>query len=261
MCTCLQINKDWFVPIFENTLYMKVDKLRKAPEINEIEVARMIQLLGLKRNQTILDLCCGYGRVSTLLGTCGYRVIGLDLSLPLLAEAKKRSYDLDSKITYIQGNMNYIPLRNLDVVFCVNTAFGYFLEYECNLKTLRCIYEALKPGGKFLLEQRNIYILDTRQLIEEDYFLKNDTIRFIKVSNICLQHGVWSGFYEYRYHASNYKKKYFFRIRLYKAGEIKEMLRFAGFNPKYIRFYGDYDGSTFNEEESIRLLVVSEKAF
>jgi SAM-dependent methyltransferase len=52
------------------------------------EIAALRDVLALSQEDRILDLGCGWGRHTALLAGAGHRVIGVDLSLPLLASAR-----------------------------------------------------------------------------------------------------------------------------------------------------------------------------
>jgi SAM-dependent methyltransferase len=52
--------------------------------------------------------------------------------------------------------MRRIPFENrFDAVINMFTAWAYFEEDEENLEVFRQVFKALKPGGKFLLDQQN----------------------------------------------------------------------------------------------------------
>lgn len=51
---------------------------------------KALRLLGLAPGSVIADLACGPGEMAHLLNTDGYRVAGFDLSLPMLAAARRR---------------------------------------------------------------------------------------------------------------------------------------------------------------------------
>lgn len=52
------------------------------------EVNFLIKNLPIKKNQKILDLCCGHGRHALILAKKGFRVVGLDYSAYQIKAAK-----------------------------------------------------------------------------------------------------------------------------------------------------------------------------
>jgi ubiquinone/menaquinone biosynthesis C-methylase UbiE len=63
-------------------------------------------------NRTVLDLCCGTGQLAVLFPEAGYRVVGMDMSAPMLAFAKENaSRFLDSgQARFVQGNAQNFSL-------------------------------------------------------------------------------------------------------------------------------------------------------
>ena len=57
----------------------------------------LLQKHGIDRG-IILDLACGTGRLTAMLGKLGYEMIGVDVSVQMLEKAmeKKLEYDLDA---------------------------------------------------------------------------------------------------------------------------------------------------------------------
>ena len=57
-----------------------------ASEVDFIE-----SVLGLKGNERILDLACGFGRHSLELTRRGYRVVGVDITPAFISEATQKA--------------------------------------------------------------------------------------------------------------------------------------------------------------------------
>ena len=111
--------------------------------------------LALASNALVLDLACGNGRHSVGMAKRGYRVVGIDLSLPMLAQAAELAQEERQNINFIHGDMRDLSFdKTFDAVFCMGTSFGYF-EDDTNEKVLQGVLRALKPGGCFLLEVAN----------------------------------------------------------------------------------------------------------
>ena len=127
----------------------------------EREVHTINRILGLKKNDLILDLCCGSGRHDISLERIGCRVIGLDFSMSLLKIARgNRSLDRDFP-QYIRADAKRIPFRDgvFDIVLNLFTSFGYFCDDE-NYAFLHSISRVLKPDGRLY-----IYYFNPRNVI------------------------------------------------------------------------------------------------
>jgi SAM-dependent methyltransferase len=106
--------------------------------------------LGLKKGARVLDVCCGTGRHSIALARRGYDVVGLDATSEYLSVARKAAR---GQVRFVQGDMRAIPFKEeFDAALNMWTSFGYFERFSDDLKTLRSISRALKPGGRFLID-------------------------------------------------------------------------------------------------------------
>jgi SAM-dependent methyltransferase len=120
------------------------------------EVETIRSLLGLEREAAILDLACGHGRIANRLAARGARVTGLDRSALFLERARADAAKRGVEVEYVEGDMTALPWRGrFDVVINWFTAFGYH-DDETLHAILRGVREALRPGGRFLLETVSI---------------------------------------------------------------------------------------------------------
>lgn len=116
------------------------------------EAAAAWTLLGLKKGSRVLDLCCGTGRHSILLARRGASVLGVDRTTEYLEQARRRACALKN-CRFVQGDMRRLPFDGeFDAVMNLWTSFGYFEKESDDLRTLKSVARALKPGGLFLIE-------------------------------------------------------------------------------------------------------------
>jgi SAM-dependent methyltransferase len=119
------------------------------------EVDFIEESLGVSRGGAVLDLACGSGAHAVELSTRGYGVVGLDLSLSQLATAGEHAQGRGQKVHFLQGDMREMTFPEaFDGVYCWNTSFGYF-EEEKNVAVAQRVFDALRPGGSFLLDVVN----------------------------------------------------------------------------------------------------------
>lgn len=96
---------------------------------------------------TILDLGCGPGLYADRLSRLGHTVTGVDIAPASLAYAR-----LHAAGTFIQGDIRTIDLGSgFDLVMLVYGEFNAFAPEDAAALLDRA-YEALKPGGRLLLE-------------------------------------------------------------------------------------------------------------
>lgn len=124
---------------------------RSLEERTEIEVEGVIRLCELERGQSVLDIPCGYGRHAIALARAGFHVTGSDINREMLAPALELSSGL-ANIGFVRENMQDISYQNeFDAVINLFFSFGFFETDEENNDVVRRFYEALKPGGRFLM--------------------------------------------------------------------------------------------------------------
>jgi SAM-dependent methyltransferase len=143
----------WWEELFND------DYLHAMERVTDDQIGREVHFieesLGVERGGALLDLACGTGRHAVELARRGYEVVGLDLSLAMLARAGEDAQERDAKLNFVQGDMRDMTFEEqFDGVYCWNTSFGYF-EEEKNAQVVDRIHRALKSGGLFLLDVVN----------------------------------------------------------------------------------------------------------
>jgi SAM-dependent methyltransferase len=145
----VNVQPNWWENFFEGvTVSLWLQAM--PPEETRREADRLERLLGAPSGAAILDVPCGGGRLALALAGRGYRVTGVDWSAEFLDHA--RSGECGHQVTWKQRDMRDLPWQGqFDGAFCVGNSFGY-LDDEGNVAFLRAVREALKPGGRFVLE-------------------------------------------------------------------------------------------------------------
>jgi SAM-dependent methyltransferase len=143
--------KDWRRNFFRSAVFTPSQPEAVAKAAGEAAFAW--RALGLKKGSSVLDLCCGTGRHSVPLARRGARVLGLDATPEYLARARARG---NKNPRYVLGDMRNVPFSDaFDAALNLWTSFGYFDKPSDDLKTLRAVRRALKPGGLFLIDVMN----------------------------------------------------------------------------------------------------------
>ena len=141
---------DWQVPGSGPEIYETVF----VPSMMGEWAPRVMALANPQPSEHVLDLACGTGAltrvVANSVGPNG-RVIGLDLSPDMLAEARKIRLDPSSTapIEWREGDVSAIAFENetFDVVFC-NFGLMFFPDRVAALKEMRRV---LRPDGRLAL--------------------------------------------------------------------------------------------------------------
>src|SRR5262249_19187005 len=101
----------------------------------------------------VLDLACGAGRHAVALAAIGARVVGLDLSLPLLRAGQRRWRDA----RLVRGDIRALPVPGgrMDAVVHLFPSFGYFDRDAEHESVIAEVARVLRPGGRFALDFLN----------------------------------------------------------------------------------------------------------
>lgn len=136
--------KEWF-----GAEYLELYAHRDAEEARRHVDFVVAHLGGGPKPRAVLDLASGAGRHTAALRERGYRTLGLDISLTLLAHPPRTPN--------VAGDMRCLPFaaETFDWVLNFFTSFGYFETERENFRVLEEIVRVLTPGGRFLIDFLN----------------------------------------------------------------------------------------------------------
>lgn len=221
------------------------------------ELAGVTSLLDLKEGQRVLDCPTGYGRHAIGLARLGFDVVGSDINSEMLEQAFAASEGTPG-VTFVKENMQFISYSNeFDAVINLFFSFGFFETEEENNAVLRNFFDALKPGGKFMMhtdinvprifagdyklhERRNLTSGRQLEIVESfDAPTRRLTGQWILLN----QDGTRQECPQYNH-------------RIYTFEDFAAICRAAGFDK--VDGYGDWDGSPLTES-SEDMIVVARK--
>ncbi len=108
----------------------------------------------LEKGQDILDVGCGNGRLLELLKEYNPNYLGIDFSQKLIDQAKKKWPDYNFQIG------DALDLSSLsqkfDIVFLI-ASLHHIPSQKLRIKVLRNVYSVLKPNGKLLMINWNLW--------------------------------------------------------------------------------------------------------
>ena len=211
--------------------------------------------LGVAKTARVLDLGCGDGRQAVELAHRDYEVVGLDLSLPMLARAGEAAQAKGVKINFIQGDMRDLRFDGaFDAVYCVGSTFGYF-DDDTNQAVLASVFRALKPGGRLLLGLTNRdYVTHNQPRSswfqgDDRQYLEDTDFNFI-TSRLVVKRS-WAT-------SAGDQETVEYTIRLYSLHELGKILHAAGFRVIEVSGHMVTPG-TFFGADSATLLLVAER--
>lgn len=234
--------KEWF-----GEEYLELYSHRDEPEAEE-HVAFVAARLG-GRPRSVLDLACGAGRHTAALRQRGYRALGVDLSLTLLARRRAPA------LPRVAGDMRCLPFAagSFDWVLNFFTSFGYFESERENFQVLEEIVRVLASGGRFLIDILNpapaLAALKPRETLERDgrrveieRWYDANLQRINKRINVTVP--------------GQPPRRFLESVRTYQPEEVTIGLRWAGLDVESL--FGNFSGDPY-ERDSERLILVGRK--
>jgi trans-aconitate methyltransferase len=105
----------------------------------------LIELLAPRAGERILDLGCGTAHLTNRIASVGAEVIGIDKSTTMIEEARRLYPNLRFEIA---DGADLRFDQPFDAVFS-NAAIHWMKDQKA---VARCVWEALRPGGRFVAE-------------------------------------------------------------------------------------------------------------
>ncbi len=202
------------------------------------------------RPRSVLDLACGAGRHTAELRQRGYRTLGVDLSVTLLA--------VPPRIPCVAGDMRCLPFAGgtFDWILNFFTSFGYFERERENFEVLEELVRLLAPGGRFLVDflnrDRVLAGLEAHEVqeirgrrVEIERWYDAATRRINKRMRIAGRAG-----------DGDTAGTYLESVRAYSRDEVTIGMRWAGLEVDAL--YGNFRGEPF-DRDSERLIIVGHK--
>ena len=205
----------------------------------------------------VLDLGCGTGKMTRLLATAGYDMIGIDNSEEMLEIARECQYEQEDGILYLLQDMREFELYGtVRAVVSICDSMNYILDEEDLLQVFRLVNNYLDPKGLFIFDMNTRYkyaellgettITENREegsFIWENYFDEEEDINQYDLTLFIREDGDL-----YR----KYEETHFQRV--YDLDVVKRLLEEAG-----MEFVAAYDAFTREpvKEDSERIYIIA----
>lgn len=246
-------NKTWYEDLFARNSYIDIYGPDDTSQ-GKLEVAQLIQLLNLKPSQSVLDLCCGYGRHAIPFAEFGFKVTGIDLSEVQIAEAKQRakSSSAESKLNFLVDDARNFELnKKFDIITNLFLSFGYD-DHASNWEMLSNFAKHLKPKGKLIMDfwNRDKEVIEV--INKPNVWEKIDKYLVLKEFN----YDPISGYIEWSntvVHPKGKIESWSHRVMAYTCSELIRMFNSVGLDVTHV--YGDFDGSAFCVDSPTLILV------
>jgi SAM-dependent methyltransferase len=190
------------------------------------EIDFILSILSVKPGARFLDIGCGFGRHSLELARRGFDVLGIDPSAFMIDAAQERDAGENRIPVFRHESGEDLQLHNeFDAAICLFTTLGQVEDHKDNLPLLHNAYQALLPGGCFILEipQRGWAVsnLKTRQRFGEGETFTQVARSFDASQNLVIE--------EFTLVSPGEQRTYTLQYRLFNQAQITQLLDQAGF--------------------------------
>lgn len=234
-----------------------LELLKRCDDVNEaaLQAEWLLRVTALPPGASVLDLCCGHGRLAIPLARKGLEVTGVDIHPRALELALKEAQHSGLAVNLRLGDMRDLPWSNhFDLVISMQYSFGYLESEDEDLKVLQSVSRALKPGGQFVLQttpyEETVRTVNRRKgAAEVGDLLVLESSQFDPITSIW--HLEQTIVYADGQRATNTQL-----IRLYTVPQYQQMFRAAGL--EILAVTGDFNGSAYSLD-SPSLLIHARK--
>jgi ubiquinone/menaquinone biosynthesis C-methylase UbiE len=207
----------------------------------------------------VVDLACGTGTMTLLLANMGFDMIGVDLSIDMLAKARQKADEAKRNILFLAQDMRKLDLfGTVDAVVSVCDGINYILQPEELNAVFKGVKTFLNPGGVFIFD------MNTEFKFKE---LLGSRIFEAKAESGAAYE--WENFYDESTKINEYRVLFFkhenagesdsfeeiHKQRAYSTEDVKRRLKVAGFINVTVRHFYSHEPPRY---DSPRLTYIAE---
>lgn len=240
---------EWFGEWFDSPYYHILYKHRDYEEAKAF-IDHLVDHLHIQPQHKVLDLACGKGRHSIYLNSKGIDVVGIDLSEQNITFA--RQFENERLHFFIHDMREDLAVNEFDFVLNMFTSFGYFESKEENQEAICTAADALKPGGKLVIDFLNPYTVVHQLVPCEDKKIEGIAFRISKKVND-------DGFIVKDIEFDDKGRHYHYQERVRAIRKLEFLEYFRQAQLKLVKIFGDYDLHDYDPEHSERMIFVVEK--
>lgn len=211
------------------------------------------------KGASILELCCGTGRLTIPIAKDGYDISGVDYTPSMLEQAKAKASEAGLEIEFVEADIRALDLRKkYDFIFIPFNSIHHLYRNEDLFKAFQVVRKHLKPGGLFLLDcfNPNIqYIVEGEKEQQQIAAYTTDDGRDILIKQTMR--------YENKTQINRIEWHYFINgrfdsvqnldMRLFFPQELDAYLEWNGF--KMIHKFGSFEEEAFTDHSGKQIFV------
>lgn len=211
------------------------------------------------KGASILELCCGTGRLTIPIAKDGYDISGVDYTPSMLEQAKAKASEAGLGIEFVEADIRALDLRKkYDFIFIPFNSIHHLYRNEDLFKAFQVVRKHLKPGGLFLLDcfNPNIqYIVEGEKEQQQIAAYTTDDGRDVLIKQTMR--------YENKTQINRIEWHYFINgrfdsvqnldMRLFFPQELDAYLEWNGF--KMIHKFGSFEEEAFTDHSGKQIFV------
>jgi SAM-dependent methyltransferase len=213
----------------------------------------VIRLARLKGAPRILDLCCGFGRMTLEFARRGFAVTGVDITESYLKTAREDAIYENLDIEFVREDVRDFKRPHFfDLAVNLYISFGYFADPLDDKKFIQNACESLKSGGTLIIDTLGKEIA-VRDFVESEWFEKAGFLVLTEYEAL----DSWGSLKNRWILIKDGRQiERTFTQRLYSAAELRALLFEAGFAE--VEIYGDWNEAVYDNRAE-RLIAVGRK--
>ncbi|MCL2832960.1 MAG: class I SAM-dependent methyltransferase [Treponema sp.] len=198
----------------------------------------------------IIDLCCGFGRITLELARRGFEAAGVDITASYLETAREDAAYEGLDIEFIQDDVRHFKRKNTyEAAVNLYNSFGYFEYQTDDLLFLKNALYSLREGGAFIIDVLGKEIA-IRDYTEAEWFERAG----FTVLTECMPVDSWASTWNrWILIKGGKRREKVFVQRLYAASELRTMMYQAGFSA--VELYGNWDESPYDNDAQTLIAV------
>ncbi|MBF0407580.1 MAG: class I SAM-dependent methyltransferase [Candidatus Riflebacteria bacterium] len=207
---------------------------------------------------SVLELCCGTGRLTIQLNKSGIKITGLDIAESMLEKAREKTKQENLDIEFVCGDMRSFSLkRKFSVIFIPFNS----LQNTYSLQDLELIFanvrNHLEPDGIFILDIFNPsihFMVDREKAFKEAYRFNLDDGREVVVQEKCeYDSALQVNRVKWNFKIGNEERIEKLDMRCFFPLEMDALLKYNNF--QIIHKFGSFDESSFTSKSQKQIFI------
>lgn len=130
------------------------------------------------RVRRVLDVCCGTGTMCQMLQAEGLQMSGIDLSAPMIEQARAKALRRNLPIRYEVADASSFDLgARFDAAYSFFDSLNNILEPALLQAAFGCVRRHLETGGSWIFDVNTAYAFET-QLFDQKNLRKNAKLQY-----------------------------------------------------------------------------------